>query len=48
MRLSKQMKITNVPSLMHMAVMVDLMMKCGYVMTLGQCLWPKCMPQVPL
>jgi hypothetical protein len=34
-------RCTNVPSLMNMAVMVDLMMKCGYVMTLGQCLWPQ-------
>jgi hypothetical protein len=33
---------------MNMAVMVDLMMKCGYVMTLGLCPWPKGMLKVPL
>jgi hypothetical protein len=33
---------------MNMAVMVDLMMKCGYVMILDQCLWPTCMLKVPL
>jgi hypothetical protein len=41
-------RCTNVPSLMNMAVMVHLMMKCGYVMTLGLCLWPKGMLKVPL
>jgi hypothetical protein len=33
---------------MNVAVMVNLMMKCGYVMILDQCMWPKCTREVSL